>query len=97
MRVFSYRISKSVVNDFGLKNPEKFQLYVGSRTSSLINFYNFIRGRSVPYVVWKHHVHITACGEWQVIDHSLNLLIFRSLLQEAERTPWKALRHSFRS
>jgi hypothetical protein len=98
MRIFSYLVSKAVVNDFGLNHPERFQLHVHSRLGLLATtLFNYIMNRDVLYVVWRHDVHLTTWGAWFLSKDALPLEAMRGLLQEADRgNAWKALFRSFK-
>lgn len=98
MRVFSYETSKEVVNNFGLNYPERFQLHFCSRLGMVANFFcNFVLGRNVSYVVWKHDVHLTPLGVWHLDRHTLDLMRLRGVMQETERSPRKAFILSLRN
>ncbi len=97
MLVFSYDLSKAVLTSFGLNYPEHFQLHSYTRLSSVVGVFNFILGRGSAYAVWKHQVHLSEIGQHQLYTNTFNTDELRSLLQKAERTPWKTLWSSLRS
>lgn len=97
MRIFSYTVSKAVVSSFGLDYPENFQLHLYTRRGVLVNIYNLVFGRTISYWVWRHSVYLSDIGAYRLYTDCLNLTHLRGVLQEAERSPWRALLKSLRS
>lgn len=96
MYIFNLAMSQWVIQACGLSHPEKFQFHAFTRRGYLTSLLNFLLGRRIPYLVWGHDVHLTGLGLYLLDHDSLSSTDLRSLLQETERSSWKAFRMSLR-
>ncbi len=94
MKVFDFELAKYVINSCGLDHPERLQMVTYTRKTALLDLYNAVRGKAVPYVVWKDTIYLSSVSRYR---KHLDRVVLRDILQEAQRSNWKGFKRSLRN